>query len=332
MALLLVVGLAVADVVTYSSLRSFLYGRLDAQIDSSQALAARYLSLSAQVHRVPTADRIDDRVSPDVYVLVLGRRVSPRVAALGVAGPSRPDAGGSPVRASADHPAAPHLREAPRRLPPQPRRLRPERAAGIGHAVPGPGAASAPGHVDHGDLPQPDRGHALARCSESSSWCPSAVLLLLCGLALWTVRRGLRPLDDMTRTADAIGSGDLTRRVGPVDDRTEVGRLGIALNAMLVPDRGRPSRRSRRPRPGCASSWRDASHELRTPLTSIRGYAELLRKGAVRRRRGPAPGAGPGGEEAARMGGLVDDLLLLARLDQGRPARGRTGGPAPHRA
>jgi two-component system, OmpR family, sensor kinase len=142
------------------------------------------------------------------------------------------------------------------------------------------------------------------------------VLLLV---ATWLlVRRALRPLQRMGETARSIEAGDLSRRVAPATDSTEVGRLGLALNTMLDQLEGAFAERA-------ASEQRlrhfvsDASHELRTPLTSMRGYAELLR-------RNPDMSAGDIvlamrriEDEAHRMGVLVDDLLLLARLDQGRP-------------
>jgi len=145
-----------------------------------------------------------------------------------------------------------------------------------------------------------------------------AVLGLVAGLALWLVRLGLQPLEGMGETAGAIAAGDLTRRVEPADETTEVGRLGIALNTMLThieaafEQRRRSEERLRR-------FVADASHELRTPLTSIRGYAELFRRGADTRPEDLAKSMANIEAEAARMGVLVDDLLLLARLDQGRP-------------
>ena len=122
----------------------------------------------------------------------------------------------------------------------------------------------------------------------------------------------------MGETAGAIAAGDLTRRVEPADERTEVGRLGMALNTMLshietaFEQRRRSEERLRR-------FIADASHELRTPLTSIRGYAELFRRGADTRPEDLAKSMANIEAEASRMGVLVDDLLLLARLDQGRP-------------
>jgi two-component system OmpR family sensor kinase len=144
------------------------------------------------------------------------------------------------------------------------------------------------------------------------------VLAAVTALALWLVRLGLRPLDDMARTADEIAAGDLSQRVDPAEPRTEVGRLGMALNGMLTQIEAAFEQRK-------ASEERlrrfvaDASHELRTPLTSIRGYAELFRRGADSRPEDLARSMAAIEAEAARMGVLVDDLLLLARLDQGRP-------------
>ncbi|TDD11817.1 sensor histidine kinase [Nonomuraea diastatica] len=143
------------------------------------------------------------------------------------------------------------------------------------------------------------------------------VLVLLGAVALAVVRLGLRPLTRMERTATAIAGGELDRRVSDSDPRTETGRLGHALNIMLgrlgeaLRQRERSEQRLRR-------FLADASHELRTPLTSIRGFAELYRHGdrepdpAVARILSRIEG------EAERMGVLVEDLLLLARLDQER--------------
>lgn len=132
------------------------------------------------------------------------------------------------------------------------------------------------------------------------------------------VRRSLRPLDDISETAAAIGSGDLTRRVDGADARTEVGKLGTALNAMLgqieSAFRERESSETRLRR-----FIADASHELRTPVATIRGYSELFRRGAAARPDDLAMAMRRIESEAERMGVLVDEMLLLARLDQGRP-------------
>lgn len=145
-----------------------------------------------------------------------------------------------------------------------------------------------------------------------------AVLTAVGGLAAWLVRLGLRPLEAMGETAGAIAAGDLSQRVEHTDARTEVGRLGVALNAMLERIEGAFAERR-------ASEERlrrfvaDASHELRTPLTSVQGYAELFRRGAADDPEDLAATMRRIEEESARMSDLVDELSLLARLDQGRP-------------
>jgi two-component system OmpR family sensor kinase len=146
----------------------------------------------------------------------------------------------------------------------------------------------------------------------------AAVLLVLAAFVWIVVRVGLRPLDRIGETAGAIAGGDLTRRVEPATERTEVGRLGLALNGMLASlesaftQREASERRLRR-------FIADASHELRTPLASIRGYAELYRMGAATSEADRNKALSRIEDESARMGVLVEDLLALARLDETRP-------------
>ena len=144
------------------------------------------------------------------------------------------------------------------------------------------------------------------------------VVAAIVGLGLWLVRVGLRPLARIEETAGAIAGGDLSRRIEEADPRTEVGRLSAALNAMLgqieqaFAERTASEQRLRR-------FVGDASHELRTPLASVQAYAELFERGARDRPEDLARAMAGIEREAQRMGVLVDDLLLLARLDQGRP-------------
>ena len=143
-----------------------------------------------------------------------------------------------------------------------------------------------------------------------------AGVLLALGIVSWlVVRIGLLPLDRIGHTASAIAGGDLSRRVEPADQRTEVGRLGAALNAMLDRlERAFAERRASEERLRHFAA--DASHELRTPLAAIRGYAELHRMGAATAPADVEKAMRRIEDEAARMGVLVDDLLTLARLDQ----------------
>jgi len=143
----------------------------------------------------------------------------------------------------------------------------------------------------------------------------------------WIVRRGLRPLETIAQTADTIATGKLSQRADLPHDRSEVGRLGSAFDRMLDEIQGAfdeqrtaldaKDRSERRLRQFVA----DASHELRTPLTAVRGYAELYRAGGLSEREALDRAMSRIETESRRMGGLVDDLLLLARLDQGRPLR-----------
>jgi two-component system OmpR family sensor kinase len=149
------------------------------------------------------------------------------------------------------------------------------------------------------------------------------VLLALGVTALLVIRLGLRPLDRMERTAGEIAAGELSRRVSPANRRTEVGRLGLALNAMLERlERAFAEREASEDR--LRQFLADASHELRTPLASIRGYAELFRIGATRTPAETENAMRRIEDESARMGVLVEDLLTLARLDETRePVRER---------
>ena len=135
------------------------------------------------------------------------------------------------------------------------------------------------------------------------------------------VRRAFRPLTEIEDTARAIAAGDLSRRVPTEDVPEEVSSLSNSFNAMLAQVEESLAVRS-------ASQERmrqfvaDASHELRTPLATVRGYAELYRHGAVTPEQVPAT-MNRIETEASRMSNLVEDLLLLARLDDERPVERR---------
>jgi len=154
----------------------------------------------------------------------------------------------------------------------------------------------------------------------------AGVLSILGVLGYVVVHRSLQPLVEMEETAAAIAAGDLDRRVPQRDPGTEVGQLSLALNGMLARIQGAVAASDDSAAQARESEERmrrfitDASHELRTPLTTIRGFAELYRQGAARdmdllmeRIEG----------ESRRMGVLVEDLLLLARMDTQRPLERR---------
>jgi two-component system OmpR family sensor kinase len=145
-----------------------------------------------------------------------------------------------------------------------------------------------------------------------------AVLVVLGLVGWWVLRLGLRPIDQLVRAADEIAAGDLTRRLAPAPARTEAGHLTKAFNGMVHQiERAFSERQASEDR--LRRFVADASHELRTPLTSIRGYTDLMRVGAIDDPPAREDALRRISGESARMAELVEDLLVLARLDQGRP-------------
>ena len=306
---LFVVGLVVADFATYSSLQSYLVGRTDDQLFAAHPGVAQYLSGGPGFGGGRGGDGNQVNLPPLSWTALV-------------------DGSGnvlrSAVAASPFDQAAPATTSHPNLPSPLP--------------MPATGdqpdyfTVSGSGEVGHYrvlvDKEQGDYLVVAAPFDDQQSTLDHLLLLevgisggvtAVLLLATWfLVRHALLPLRRMGETARSIEAGELHRRVEPATDSTEVGRLGLALNTMLDQLEAAFAERA-------ASEQRlrhfvsDASHELRTPLTSMRGYAELLRRNpdmsaediilAMRRIE----------DEANRMGILVDDLLLLARLDQGRP-------------
>ncbi|HVT41548.1 MAG TPA: HAMP domain-containing sensor histidine kinase [Acidimicrobiales bacterium] len=322
-ALLLVLGLVVADVVIYASVRSFLYGQADNTLAQNEALGFDYLTFASGRNLPVTQPDLSRRVSSDVYLVLLDRN--------GKVILRKPS--GSPTHAD---PSPILTKTIPvQQVPDIYSRVRVGRYAGTFHPDANAVVLGSQGDPDgqyrtvavtvpQGTLvtslslnPVNDTLASLRRVEIGASL---AVLLAMGMIVLLVVRRGLRPLRLMAGTADAIASGDLTRRVPEGRPGTEIGRLGSALNAMLAQIETAFAEKS-------ASEERlrqfvaDASHELRTPLTSIRGYAELLGRGGFSDDAGRGKAVKRIEQEATRMGGLVEDLLLLAELDRGRPLR-----------
>lgn len=142
------------------------------------------------------------------------------------------------------------------------------------------------------------------------------VLLLIAIASRYVIRIGMRPLEDVEKTAEKIASGDLSARLPDAKPTTEVGRLVNSLNVML--SRIEESFAARTESEGRLRRFvADASHELRTPLTAIRGFAELHRQGAVSGEEETKALVARIERESMRMSSLVEDLLVLARMDQG---------------
>jgi two-component system OmpR family sensor kinase len=290
-------GLATADVATYTSLRSFLVSRTDEQLEAAHPAieAAIFGGPGGPGPAIP-------QEGVDYYQL---RTVGGKIL------------GG---RATFEHSDLPPP-DLPRQIKVGPKRESDHDLVSYFTvtAVGGGGSYRVRASIeDH------HRGYVLVLASSLSSVvgtlhrlvlielvATGAVLAALATLGLWVVRLGLRPLRAIELTAAAITAGDLSRRVEHPDPQTEVGRVGSALNTML--DQIEASdRRLRR-------FIADASHELRTPLAAVRAYAELFGRGASSRPEDLERSMTGITREAERMSLLVDDLLLLARLDEGRP-------------
>lgn len=314
------VGLLAAGVATYGLMRSFLLDRVDQQLRASRFAAARTLRVGPDLPFALAEDE-DTSIPAGTWTAVLDRQGS-------VVGSHAFTFDGEAL--------------APPELPPV--------LPGSNADAPGPGSApqgsagtsgssstvftaeaaggevryrvSADALLQGGTLvvaiPLTELSDTLQRLVVVELAVAALVLAAAGGVTWWVTRLGLRPLTRMEETADAIAAGDLSRRVEPADPRTEVGRLGRALNTMLArieeafAERRASEERLRR-------FVADASHELRTPLTSVRGYAELFRRGAADRPEDLATAMERIEGESERMSELVDELLLLARLDQGRP-------------
>lgn len=298
------VGLVVLGAVTYASQRNFLQDRIDEQARDglpaiSRALDAELGTGSGIGERFrrprPGGGRPPTNLPPGTY----GERISPagEVLTQVVSGYTEADAIDFPTDLEAGE---------RRTIDTSGRRFR---VAAERDPV--------SGSLDVIAVPLTEMDETLSQLLLVEGLVIVAVLGVLGGVALLLVRVGLRPLDRMALTADQIAAGDLSHRVEPADEHTEVGRLGLALNTML----GRLETAfagQRQSEDRLRQFVADASHELRTPLASIRGYAELFRMGAGDDPVESAKAMRRIEEEATRMGVLVEDLLALARLDETR--------------
>jgi two-component system OmpR family sensor kinase len=302
-------GLIIADVVTATSLRSFLYKRVDQQLNSAVVPVAQALDTPQPQFGGGRRGAFRTTLPPGTYGD--DRDSSGQIQSLIRVTLSQPDT------AKPDDPAI-NGREVVQTIASgSPKKITVKSTSGATRyrvvIQPQSDGGAFVVAVPLGDVEQ-----TLHRLLLIEGAVTLVVLVLLGGVAYWVVRLGMRPLERMSETAGAIAAGDMSQRITDTDPNTEVGRLGISLNEMLSQIEGAFTERA-------ASEERlrrflaDASHELRTPLTSIRGYAELFRRGADRRPDDLAKAMRRIEDEAGRMGIMVEDLLLLARLDEGRP-------------
>ena len=297
---LVTVGLAIAGTVTYSSLHSFLLDRVDAQLRAAQRPALEAVVRGRDGiagfprepgRRPPGLGDLPQDVAAGLYH-ASGTRIGSSLGKA-TAVPLRTRAGFY----TADLPAAGSYRFL---------------SEDVTNQATGEELRFVLG------IPLGDVNSTLGRLVLIELLVGLGVLAAITASGLWLVRLGLRPLSDIERTDAAIAAGDLSQRIDQAPATTEVGRLGGSLNTMLgtieasFAEREESERRLRQ-------FVADASHELQTPLTSVRGYAELFRRGAADRPEDLANAMHRIESESQRMGLLVDDLLMLARLDQGRP-------------
>ena len=310
---LCLVGLLAAGIGTYAALHSFLYNRVDQQLFAARRSAARVLGPGQRPSTTSDASLLRG-VAPDTFIEV--RDAANRVVAISPAG-FRGQLAPAPRLPAVLHP------------PPIATNARfPFAASGLrfdAGAVSGSGnyrvlasSLRGGGGILVVAAPLDAVTATLHRLVVAELLIAAAVLALLALGAFWLLRTGLRPLERIAETAGGIAHGDLDVRVSPADERSEVGRLGLALNGMLERLEDAFSRRDQS-EAQLRRFVSSASHELRTPLTSIRGYAALFRRGAADNPQDLAKSMARIESEATRMGALIDDLLLLARLDEHRP-------------
>lgn len=313
------VGLLVADGVTYVSLRSFLLQRVDQQLAGAKipvlrALATSGTGVSPSFSEPPPNG--DTLLPPGTYGELLDRsgKTVNEVAFVYGGSASPPPS----LPADLVHNAAQRSAQGPGQSDDQ--TFVTAEATGrssLRYRVLATGLHGTP-YTLIVAIPLTDMYQTLGRLLLVEVLVTVAVLAGLAALAWWIVRREMRPLEDIAVTAGAIAAGDLGQRIERAEPRTEVGRLGLALNAMLAQIEQAFSRR-KASEDALRRFLAQASHELRTPLASIRGYAELFRRGAKDRPEDLELAMRRIEQEAARMGVLVEELLLLARLDEGRP-------------
>ena len=311
LSLLLIVGLVVFGIGTYSAYSRAQYQNLDDQLRSSQSVVARQLTEAAGLGGGPGGGGgKGDGPSPDSH---------PVIAAPGTYAELRDSTGavvGTPIRTTSNgDPKIPDVLPASTK----PFTVGSTTASGDWRVYASPAPHPAEGYTVVIAVPTSEVTASLDRLVLIEAIAGLTLLVLLSTGSWLILRHGLRPLENMATSARSISAGDLSQRVTPADGHSEVGQLGLALNTMLGEIEGAFAEREETEQ-RLRQFLADASHELRTPLTSIQGFAELFRIGADNEHIDQMVISRRIEEESARMMTLVEDLLLLARLDETRPS------------
>jgi two-component system, OmpR family, sensor kinase len=305
LALLVVLTCTVTAVLGATLLRGYLLSRSDSQLRDFAAVATRIVQRQ-QLQPAGTSSRppglptqfLVEVVSSDGKVSMaggpLGAADGPKLSAAQLSGT------GTPFTAAAAGPSGGSWRVLVQRL------------TGGDHLVIA--------------YPLGDLDSTVTHLEVADALAGGVAIVLLAGVGLPLVRVSLAPLRRIESAAAAIAGGDLSRRIDHPAPNTEVGRLAGALDVMLASietaylARADGEARARGSQERMRRFIADASHELRTPLTSVRGLADYgLQQGEAADREELLRLLGLIAREAGRMGRLVDDLLLLARFDAGRP-------------
>jgi two-component system, OmpR family, sensor kinase len=304
-------GLLAASGGTYLALRSFLLGRIDQQLMATRASVGHGLRQSS----TSTIDAATlDRLAPPVAFVEV-RDAAGRVLAVHYPSSLSGSAPGPRLPSELHLPTAGRVR-VPSREPDLQFDVAATRGSGR-YRVLVSSLPSAAGVLIVA-VSLDDVNATLEHLLDVELLIAAVLLAILAVAAFWLLRRALRPLERISAIAGGIAQGDLDVRLSPADEGSEIGRLGLALNGMLERLEDAFARRDRS-EAQLRRFVSSASHELRTPLTSIRGYAALLRRGAGAHPEDLEKSISRIESEATRMAGLIDDLLLLARLDEERP-------------
>jgi two-component system OmpR family sensor kinase len=318
LSILLILGIIAIDIFTYESLSSFLTNRSTVEIDTAASQIYRLLYSDYIRNRKisPNTGRfLENALTPDIYVELLSKqKTSIFVIPAGNDPPPKIDE------------RLPVSKFPPRKVLnnknktvyfPQPRVVE---TTAIGdknlHYLMEAVAVPQGTLIVAEDLA--DSAATLSHLLEVEIIVTLIVLLAMVIGVVFVIRKGLKPLEKITDVAKEISKGDFSRRIDYPNEKSEIGNLAEALNIMLSKIQQGFEEKAVTEE-NLRQFLADASHELRTPVTTIRGYSELIKKGAINEPQEIYSATLKIEKEAERLGLILDDLLLLARLDAGRP-------------